>query len=89
MGETIDLKRYVDFSKEFCKLNPQLDNPYDEDMTYSSESLTFLTDNLQEVIDLITYSYFIFNAELDRRNSSGAEDTFFDAIVREKEESIH
>ena len=75
MGETIDLKRYVDFSKEFCKLNPQLDNPYDEDMTYSAESLTFLTDNLQ--------------AELDRRNSSGAEDTFFETIVRAKEESIH
>ena len=89
MGETIDLKRYVDFSKEFCKLNPQLDNPYDEDMTYSAESLTFLTDNLQEVIDLITYSYFIFNAELERRNSSGVEDTFFETIVRAKEESIH
>jgi len=90
IGEKIDLKRYVDFSKEFCKLNPQVDEPYDEEMSYSRESITFLTDNIQEVIDLITYSYFIFNAELDRRHRRNSiDDDFYETLEIAQDESMH
>ena len=90
IGEKIDLKRYVDFSKEFCKLNPQVDEPYDEEMSYSRESITFLTDNIQEVIDLITYSYFIFNAELNRRHRRNSiDDDFYETLEIAQDESMH
>jgi len=83
------LKSYVDFCAEFTRLNPQLDRPYHEEMSYSQESITFLEDNLDILINLVCYSYFIFNAELDRRKGIDSDNTFYETIVRAKEDSLH
>ena len=84
------MKSYCDFCMMFTSLNPQLEDvKWGEDMSYSQESIDFLQDNLDLIINLVCYSYFIFKAELDRRKGIDENDTFYETIVRADEDSLH